>query len=602
MINPHHAHRQASDFYVSAFNFDDETTSGFDFPPVLTLIDSTLRKTLFTAGAITTPAGFLRIAEQMGALGVRHESLNVNWSGSARPAANEWALVESIAARSRDFGFDLNVYSDALLGNGRDQTQQVPARQVLEMFAEAGVHTAAPGIVEAPDDAAQERQKGELAQCISDAHELGLGVTITLAQVGLRDFGRLVTMSRHAIELGAIRIDLMDSSSSLSVDAMKVYVDRFRREIGDAVPITMHMHDEFGLATAGAIAAATRGASPDVSLNGMSYRAGFAPLEEVVLALEVLYGIDTGIRLDRIGEASRVVAKQSGIALPPLKPIVGEYAFLKHMPGDVVAAITKGPNAFPPISHGLVPARAGLEQKWVWGGMNSANMAVALAASFGIELSDEESEIVRSVLNAEVALRTRYPQWLDATEAGALLQETVAAMRIQNAADRVADVLEKSVFDATVRARITEAETPRGGLAGLPQRTRKFILNLSTDDAVAFGRSFSPLGDASEHSGVSGATAYDEEAGIFDGDAAIRASIGSLARLFEHTNRFRFVIAADGRTSASILSELAARLERPRATELQALKDQMSVIIGQRMQRLIREIAKPATAVEEKAL
>jgi len=136
------------------------------------------------------------------------------------------------------------------------------------------------------------------------------------------------------------------------------------------------------------------------------------------------------------------------------------------------------------------------------------------------------------------------------------------------------------------------------GLVGLSQRTRLAILGLGDDDAIAFGRSFSPLGEATGARGLADATSRNEESGIFDGDAALRSAIGSLSRMYEHTHGFRFVIAADGRSSANILSEIAARLENSRTSELLALREQMSAIIGQRMQRLIREIAAPAIAVE----
>ena len=96
--------------------------------------------------------------------------------------------------------------------------------------------------------------------------------------------------------IGTLRLDLMDSTSSLGPEAMKVFIRRYRSHLIRDVPVTMHVHDDFGLATAGAIAAATAGASPDVSVAGVSYRAGFAPLEEVVTSLEVLYGVDTSIR------------------------------------------------------------------------------------------------------------------------------------------------------------------------------------------------------------------------------------------------------------------------------------------------------------------
>src|SRR4051794_36161639 len=156
------------------------------------------------------------------------------------------------------------------------------------------------GIVPAPYEDAEKRQMEEMAAFFEMIGELGMQATVTLARVGWRDFDSMLRASNEAIKLGALRMDLMDSSSSLSPEAMKVFIRRYRAGLVKDVPITMHMHDDFGLATAGAIAAATAGASPDVSVAGVSYRCGFAPLEEVVVSLEVLYGQDTGIKVNRL--------------------------------------------------------------------------------------------------------------------------------------------------------------------------------------------------------------------------------------------------------------------------------------------------------------
>ena len=63
------------------FNFDPEVQAQFDWPKPFLLIDSTLRKTLFTAGALTSMDGFVRIAEALAEAGVKQESLNINWAG-----------------------------------------------------------------------------------------------------------------------------------------------------------------------------------------------------------------------------------------------------------------------------------------------------------------------------------------------------------------------------------------------------------------------------------------------------------------------------------------------------------------------------------------
>jgi isopropylmalate/homocitrate/citramalate synthase len=75
----------------------------------------------------------------------------------------------------------------------------------------------------------------------------------------------------------------------------KKFVRSYRSRLDQPVPMTVHHHDDFGIATAGTIAAVTTGA-PDVSLDGVSCRSGFASTEEV--ALDVPHGLDTGIRLE----------------------------------------------------------------------------------------------------------------------------------------------------------------------------------------------------------------------------------------------------------------------------------------------------------------
>lgn len=424
MLNPDRVARVEGSHWVSAVNFEDEVQRQFDWPAPLRLVDSTLRKTLFTAGATTGMDGFRRIAEALGEAGIRDESLNINWAGGGEPIPREWELVRAVAGR--DFGFTLNVYADTFLSNGQTR-QPVTARESAERLVEAGVRVLAPGIVEAPSADAQARQMEELDAFFATARELGVEVTITLAQVGRRDFEKLVQVSNHAIALGAARIDLMDSSSSLAPEAMKVFVRRYRSRLASPVPVTMHTHDDFGLATASTIAAATAGASPDVSVAGVSYRAGFAPLEEVVVSLETLYGVDTGVRLDRLAALAELVATETGIPLPPLKPLVGGYAFLRHMPGDVLACLEQGVDALPPLF--VAPRVVGSRTTWVWDSLTTDAMARALARSLGEEPDDDEVRAVRGALDAAVSRIRTYPRWLTPDEAARICRQTLSAHR-----------------------------------------------------------------------------------------------------------------------------------------------------------------------------
>jgi HMGL-like len=426
MINPDRVHKLEGSHWVSPVNFDDRLHAEYEWPQPFALIDSTLRKTLFTAGATTSMDGFVRIAAALSAAGVREESLNINWGGGREPIAREAQLLQTIAGR--DFGFRLNVYADTLLSDGENH-QPVGWRQTVDQLYEWGVRTFAPGIVPAPSAAARSRQYGELAALVDYVHELGADVTITLANVGRRDFDDLVDASNHAIELGARRLDLMDSTSSLGPEAMKLFVRSYRDRLARDIPITMHVHDDFGLGTAGAIAAATAGASPDVSVSGMSYRCGFAPLEEVALSLEVLYGVDTGIDLTQLTSLAEVVAEESGVPIPALKPVVGQYAFLKSMPGDVLAAIQGGPDSFPPVSSCVSPKVVGGKLDWVWDSLSTEQTARAVVELAGIRADDNEIRHVRQGLDARVRRISEYPRWLTAEEALTEAAVLIAGLR-----------------------------------------------------------------------------------------------------------------------------------------------------------------------------
>ncbi len=72
-----------------------------------------------------------------------------------------------------------------------------------------------------------------------------------------------------------------------------------------------------------------------MALNGISYRSGFAALEEVVVALDVLYGVDTGIRLDKLQWAADELASIMRFPIPPLKPVVGFHQFLRGGAHDI---------------------------------------------------------------------------------------------------------------------------------------------------------------------------------------------------------------------------------------------------------------------------
>lgn len=93
-------------------------------------------------------------------------------------------------------------------------------------------------------------------------------------------------------------------------------------------PIEIHCHEDFGLGVANTIAALANGAAvAHVTVSATGERAGNVPLEDTVMALRVLYGVETGIRTEEFFELSKLVQQLAGFRLPPNRPIVGDWLY-----------------------------------------------------------------------------------------------------------------------------------------------------------------------------------------------------------------------------------------------------------------------------------
>jgi len=115
------------------------------------------------------------------------------------------------------------------------------------------------------------------------------------------------------------------------------------REAAPKLPLEIHCHNDFGLACANTLAGIVAGADyASTTVNGLGERCGNAATEEVVMALEVLYGVKIGLDLTKLTEMSRLVADLSGVRTQVNKAVVGEGAF-RHESGMVVAGLLQDP-------------------------------------------------------------------------------------------------------------------------------------------------------------------------------------------------------------------------------------------------------------------
>ena len=138
------------------------------------------------------------------------------------------------------------------------------------------------------------------------------------------------------------RLRIVDTTGC-ALPAAITYIVGNIREVAPKLPLEIHCHNDFGLACANTLAGIVAGADyASTTVNGLGERCGNAATEEVVMALEVLYGVKTGLDLTKLTEISRLVTDLSGVCTQVNKAVVGESAF-RHESGMVVAGLLQDP-------------------------------------------------------------------------------------------------------------------------------------------------------------------------------------------------------------------------------------------------------------------
>jgi isopropylmalate/homocitrate/citramalate synthase len=235
-----------------------------------------------------------------------------------------------------------------------------------------------------------------IVYAVAFAAEQGLTVAFFGVDGTRADLGYFETVYKTAVEAGAKEVVVVDTIGVAAPEAVAELVDRTREWVGPDVPVHFHGHNDFGVATAAAVAAARAGARwIQGTINGMGERAGNANLAEIALALRGLYGVETNLRLDRVRAFSERLRALSGYELEPYKPLVGENLFTRE--SGAVASQFHDPPAIEPYSSELVSA----ERRIVLGKKSGIDSIRIKAEELGVDLDDEQER----ALLAEVKRR-----------------------------------------------------------------------------------------------------------------------------------------------------------------------------------------------------
>lgn len=315
-----------------------EAYKGAKLPERVRVFDTTMRDGDQTPGVSFTPEQKLRIARQLDRLGVDTiEAGTAVASAGERKAitdAVKAGLKAEICALARPVKEDV----DAALSTGAGcvhvfiSTSDIHLKHMLKKT--------------------REQVLDQAVKFVEYVKDHGTKVEFSAMDATRTDFDFLKKIYLATIEAGADRINVPDTVGVITPKAMHDFIGRLRPFI--KVPISVHCHDDLGLAVANTLAAVEAGADQvHVTVNGLGERAGNASLEEVVMALHTLYGIKTNINTKLLVETSDLVQRLTGIPVSPNKAVVGSNAF-SHVSGIHAHGVLEYPGTYEPISPEMV--------------------------------------------------------------------------------------------------------------------------------------------------------------------------------------------------------------------------------------------------------
>jgi isopropylmalate/homocitrate/citramalate synthase len=346
------------------------------------LYDTTLRDGEQTVGVVLSPEDKVAIARALDDAGV--DRIEAGFPRVSDEDAEAIRLIADAGLRAEVWGFARAVQAD------------------VELLAELGVRAA---VVESPISDAKlaalgvshDDMLGRIRKAVSFAAGEGIAVAFFGVDGSRADLDFFRRAYEAAVEAGAQEAVVVDTIGVATPEGAAYLVGQAVDWLD--VPVHWHGHDDFGLATAAAVAAVQAGATwVHGTVNGMGERAGNANLLEVALALEALYGIPTRLDLSKARELAAVVRERSGYELAPWTPITGDNLFTRE--SGAVASQFHDPPSIEPYASELVGAERGI----VLGKKSGLDSIRLKAEELGLELPEERRP---EVLAAVKELGTR---------------------------------------------------------------------------------------------------------------------------------------------------------------------------------------------------
>lgn len=363
-----------------------------NLPERVFIWDETLREGVQTPTVFLTYVEKVKLAKTMDEMGVSlmtvgFPALSEEEKNDVRRIANEDFHQARLAASARIVKSDI----DACLERG--------IREILIFTPFNGLN------LQYRLKMTKEQVLEKTVESIAYAKKHGTTVNFVLEDASRTPLEEILQIFEAAVKAGADRLVIADTVGFLRPLSMRYLISHIKeglsRLISKEVPLSVHCHNDFGLATANTLVAVEEGvAYVHTCIAGFGERAGIAPLEEVVVALELLYNIDTGIDMKKLYRLSQLAEKSFALPIQYHKPIIGENAF-SYQADEHVHAMLTNPLIYEPFPPEIIER----ETMFYLGRQTGRHLVESRLASAGIKATPlQVDELVRRIRRMQESL------------------------------------------------------------------------------------------------------------------------------------------------------------------------------------------------------
>jgi methanogen homocitrate synthase len=361
-------------YFVSPFNKEVK----LEFPKKITVYDTTLRDGEQTPGVCLGTQEKLEIARKLDELKIHQIETGFPVVSEQEKSSVKRVVQEGLDAEiivlSRTKKEDIDVALDCDVDG------------IITFMGTSDLH------LEHKLRLSREEALNVCMKSIEYAKDHDLFVAFSAEDATRTDLDFLKRIYKKAEDYGVDRIHIADTVGAITPQGMDFLVRELRTVL--KTDIAMHCHNDFGMALSNSISGLLAGGNAiSTTVNGIGERAGNTSLEELIMSLLIMYGVDLGFNIKVFQELSNLVEKHTKVLVPKNKPIVGKNVF-RHESGIHVDAVIEEPLTYEPF----LPELIGQTRKIVLGKHSGCRAVKAKLEECGIEVTrDELCKIVEEV-------------------------------------------------------------------------------------------------------------------------------------------------------------------------------------------------------------